>query len=227
MFAAICVALAALGHVVMSGTRIPWWALPGALAMASVLGWGLSAFERAPRTVLTSCVGLQVLLHVTLSLAQAGAHPRSGSPLTRLWISYLLCTAPAAPGSRHLGHTAAMPSLPSMDGGMGTAVHSMPGMGVPGHGMSTVSSAGMLAAHLCAAVVCGAWLGRGEQVAFDALRAVECWLSAPLRLPRLRTVPVSGVLLPLLRPASDRAPRRLLLARSITSRGPPARFAVA
>ncbi|MFI5663698.1 hypothetical protein [Streptomyces sp. NPDC051684] len=225
VFAAICVTLAALGHVVMSGAGVPWWALLLALLMTGVVGWGLSAFERAGRTVVTACVGIQVALHVALCLAQAAAHPGVGGSLPRRWIAYLLCTAPPAPDVR----TGSMPPMPGMSGATGTAMHAMPGMGAPGHGMSAASSAGMLAAHLLAAALCGGWLARGERAAFDALRAVESSLTAPLRLPLpcplAATDNDDGV--PAHRPISDRAPRRLLLARAITSRGPPVPLAVA
>ncbi|MEU5092674.1 hypothetical protein [Streptomyces sp. NPDC021356] len=35
VFAAICVTLPTLGHVVMSGIKIPWWALLVVLVMTS------------------------------------------------------------------------------------------------------------------------------------------------------------------------------------------------
>ncbi|MFI5859657.1 hypothetical protein [Streptomyces parvulus] len=223
VFAVICVTLAALGHVVMSGAGVPWWALLVALIMAGVVGWGLSAFERAGRTVATACVGIQVTLHAVLCLAQAATHPGVGGSLPRRWIAYLLCAAPPTP---HV-QASSMPPMPGMSGATGTAMHAMPGMGTPGHGMSAASSAGMLACHLLAAALCGGWLARGERVAFDALRAVESWLAAPLRLPRPCALLVPDCRVSASRPVSDRAPRRLLLARASTSRGPPVPLAVA
>ncbi|WP_237693469.1 hypothetical protein [Streptomyces sp. SID2888] len=208
VFAAICVTLAALGHVVMSGTGVPWWALLVALVMTAVVGWGLSAFERAGRTVETACVGIQVVLHVTLCLAQAGAHPGAGGSLPRRWLAYLLCSAPPTPDVR----TGSMPPMPGMSSATSTAMHSMPGMGTPGHGMSAGSSAGMLAAHLLAAALCGGWLARGERVAFDAVRAVESWLAAPLWLPLPCTLAVPDHSVPRdpagLRPGSAPPPAR-------------------
>ncbi|MZD05211.1 hypothetical protein GTW43_08965, partial [Streptomyces sp. SID5785] len=52
LFTTLCVALACLGHVLMSGAPVPWWVLPGAVASTAVVGWGLAAFERSPRTVI-------------------------------------------------------------------------------------------------------------------------------------------------------------------------------
>jgi hypothetical protein len=85
----------------------------------------------------------------------------------------------------------------------------------------------MLAAHLLAALLCGLWLAYGEQAAFRILRAVAGWLAAPLRL--LLALPASQERprVPARRSRSDRAPRLLLLAHAITSRGPPPGTAVA
>lgn len=89
-----------------------------------------------------------------------------------------------------------------------------------------MSSLGMLAAHLLAALLTGLWLAHGERAAFRVLRAVAGWLAAPLRLPPAPSVvpgrprPRPG------RPRSDRAPGVGLLVHAITSRGPPVGAAV-
>jgi hypothetical protein len=46
VFAAVCVLLAALGHVLMSGSRVPWWALTAGAAATGVVGWCLAGRER-------------------------------------------------------------------------------------------------------------------------------------------------------------------------------------
>ncbi|MFE1043963.1 hypothetical protein ACFW4L_35435, partial [Streptomyces sp. NPDC058832] len=96
-----------------------------------------------------------------------------------------------------------------------------------GHGMGGMSPSGMLAAHLVAALLCGLWLAHGERAAFRIVRSLAARLVAPLRLPLRPAAPPHR---PRVRPGratSDRAPRRLTLAHAITSRGPPARSAVA
>ncbi|MFJ1649292.1 hypothetical protein [Streptomyces sp. NPDC088258] len=169
VFAAIRVTLAALGHVVMSGAGVPWWALLVALIMTGDVGWGLSAFERAGRTVVRARVGIQVALHAMLCLAQAAARPDVGGSLPRRWLAYLLCTAPPTPHPQN----GSMPSMPGMSSSASTALHAMPGMGAPGQGMSAASSAGMLAAHVLAAALCG---GRPGASAWPSTR---CEPSSP------------------------------------------------
>ena len=46
MFAAVCVLLAALGHVLMSGAHVPWWALAVGVAATGAVGWCLAGRER-------------------------------------------------------------------------------------------------------------------------------------------------------------------------------------
>ncbi|MFD5264987.1 hypothetical protein [Streptomyces sp. NPDC058335] len=206
VFAAVCVLLAALGHVLMSGDRVPWWALGAGAAATGAAGWGLAGRERGMPLIVTVVVTAQTALHTAFSLAQ--------------------------PGTRAAG-TAAMDPHAGMDMGMGAppghAPHTMGLVGRTGAVAGGVepSSYGMLAAHLLAALLCGLWLAHGERAAFRVLRAVAGRLAAPLRM--LFAVPLAPE-----RPrprvrrrGTDRAPRLLLLVHAITSRGPPAGTAVA
>ncbi|WP_326766458.1 hypothetical protein OG978_19525 [Streptomyces sp. NBC_01591] len=110
-------------------------------------------------------------------------------------------------------HMAGMDHASAM-GHMGSMVHL-------GHDMAGMSSTGMLAAHVLAALVCGLWLARGERAAFQVLRAVAGWLltplhpllTAPLPTPRRRLRPHRGL--------SDRLPLGLRCARARDRRGPP------
>jgi hypothetical protein len=219
VFAAVCVLLAALGHVMMSGSHVPAWTLAAGAAVTAAAGWCLAGRERGLPLIVAVVVAAQTALHSAFSLA---------GPVTS-------GTARPAPGS--------MPStdMPSMDmasmgtGSMGGGMGSMDmdpmdmggtGLSAVGHAVGGTSSFGMLAAHLLAALLCGLWLAYGEKAAFRILRAVAGRLAAPLRLllalpatpdrPRLRAR----------RRRSDRAPRLLLLVHAITSRGPPAGTAV-
>ncbi|MGW2715441.1 hypothetical protein ACWC4J_41780 [Streptomyces sp. NPDC001356] len=198
VFAAVCVVLAALGHVLMSGRDVPAWALAAGLAGTGGAGWCLTGRERGPALVVALVVAAQAALHSAFSLA------RTAAPGT-----------PSAPVPAGMG---AMPADAVDMGHMAHMAHSTDGTGWP--------ASGMLAAHLLAALLTGLWLAYGERAAFRILRAVAGRLAAPLRLllalpatadhpgPRPR------------RPRSDRAPGLELLCHAITSRGPPTGTAV-
>ncbi|GAA4335833.1 hypothetical protein GCM10023086_68690 [Streptomyces venetus] len=198
VFAAVCVLLASLGHVMMSATAVPWWAMAVGATATGGTAWRLAGRERGPALVGSVAVATQALLHAFFSLVQSVAPPAMGHPTGH------------GPGIAH-------PMGPMDHTG---AAHA------PDHGVGGVSSSGMLAAHLLAALLCGLWLAHGERAAFRILRALAGWLVAPLRLllrlpapphrPRVRA-----------RNRSARKPRRLLLCHAITSRGPPTGTAVA
>ncbi|MGW7426690.1 hypothetical protein ACWGJB_43045 [Streptomyces sp. NPDC054813] len=222
VFAAVCVLLAALGHVMMSGSRVPGWALAAGLVVTGVLGWALAGRERGLPLVVSAAVGAQTALHGGYSAAQA-------------WTSQPDPMAPMDMASMHMApmHMAPMHMAPmhmDMAGDM-ASMHMGPAHLDPveylGFGTGGTASTGMLAAHLLAALLCGLWLGHGERAAFRILRAVAGRLTAPLRLLlALPAAPERPRPRPLRR-RSDRAPRLLLLVHAITSRGPPVRTAVA
>ncbi|MFJ7257105.1 hypothetical protein ACIQWV_32155 [Streptomyces sp. NPDC098085] len=125
-----------------------------------------------------------------------------------------------------MDHSGTMDHITGMDRS-GTMDHMagmdhMGSMGHLGHDMAGMSSTGMLAAHLLAALVCGLWLAQGERAAFQILRAVagrllgplHPLLTAPLPPPRRRLRPRRGL--------SDRLPQGLRCARALDRRGPPA-----
>ncbi|MGQ4431744.1 MULTISPECIES: hypothetical protein [unclassified Streptomyces] len=197
MFAAVCVVLAALGHVLMSGRHVPGWALAAGLAATALAGWTLAGRERGLPLVVTLVVATQAALHSAFSLAQ----PTTGQ-------SPAMDMGSADMGSMHMG------AMDSMDMGHMSATTTDP------------SSTGMLAAHLLAALLCGLWLAHGERAAFRVLRAVATRLAAPLRLLLALPAPPHRPRLRPRRPRSERAPRLLLLGHAITSRGPPLGTAV-
>ncbi|MET8249283.1 hypothetical protein ABZV31_35885 [Streptomyces sp. NPDC005202] len=240
VFAACCVLLAALGHIMMSGTAVPWWAMTAGVVATGGTAWRLADRERGPLLVVSVAVATQAVLHSSFSLAQAVVHPApsGGRSLAHQWLTYLLCSSPSGSG---VGHDPMSMSMSSMGHDMG-AMHPMGSMGSmasmgsmnhmgsaesAGHGMAGMSSTGMLLAHLLAALLCGLWLAYGERAAFRILRALAGRLFAPLRLLLRLPVPPHRPRVRARRADSDRAPRRLLLTHAITSRGPPARTAVA
>lgn len=196
VFAAVCVVLAALGHVMMSGDHVPLWTLAAGWAVTGALGWGLAGRERGLPLITAVAVAAQTVLHSAFSLVSPAADAMDMG---------------AVP---HGMHTMPMPT------GASTG---MEGRMAP----SDNSSAGMLAAHLLAALLCGLWLGYGERAVFRVLRAVGGWLAAPARPLFLTPVPPRRPSLRVRRRRrSHRAPR-LLLVHAITSRGPPAGAAAA
>lgn len=69
-FAVTCVLLAALGHVLMSGMMLPWWAVPMAFGWIGVTAWIVADRERGVPFVVLSTLFAQGALHVVFSLAQ-------------------------------------------------------------------------------------------------------------------------------------------------------------
>jgi hypothetical protein len=204
VFAAVCVVLAALGHVMMSGDHVPLRTLLAGWAVTGAAGWCLAGRERGLGLVVAVAVAVQTALHSAFSLAPA-APPRS---------PHMGSTDPGAGGMGSMGH-----DMGGMDS-LSVSEH----LGHAGHTPGGDSSLGMLTAHLLAALLCGLWLGHGERAVFRLLRAVGGWLAAPLRLLFALPVPPPPPVR-VRRWSSDRAPRLLLLVHAITSRGPPVRAA--
>ncbi|CAM5292900.1 hypothetical protein SABIM44S_05197 [Streptomyces abikoensis] len=235
MFAAVCVLLAALGHAVMSGTTVPWWAVAVALCGTGSGAWFLAGRERGPLLITLATVGAQTGLHFFFALAQnvvvntaravrLGLDP--GMPVGT-------ATSPSMDMPMDHGAMTSMTSMPSMAdvgdmGAMGTMGHM--GGGMAGHSMAMHTghgALGMWSAHVLVAVVCGMWLAGGEQAAFRVARTVRSRFFAPL-LVILGAVPApSGP--PRVRAGRSRAAQRLrqlLYAHVLARRGPPARVAV-
>ncbi|MET8585227.1 hypothetical protein ABZX39_30750 [Streptomyces collinus] len=209
VFAVVCVLLAALGHVLMSGRHVPGWTLAAGLAVTGAAGWSLAGRERGLPLVVTAVLAAQTVLHEAFALARpAGTYPAGTAAMGRM-------------------HTGAMGSMDMS--AMGPADMSATASAVPtGHAMDGGSSSlGMLAAHLLAALLCGLWLAYGERAAFRILRAVAGRLAAPLRLLLALPAPADRPRPRTRRRRSGRAPRLLRLVHSIISRGPPAGVAVA
>ncbi|WEO98873.1 hypothetical protein A6P39_035205 [Streptomyces sp. FXJ1.172] len=202
VFAAMCVLLAALGHVLMSGSDVPAWAMAAGGAVAGAVGWCLAGRERGLPLIVTAVVAAQAVLHEAFSYAQSASGGSAPADVSGM-------------GSMDMGHM----DMSHMD--------HMSQMGHMGHSMGGGSSSfGMLAAHLLAAVLCGLWLAYGERATFRILRAVAGWLAAPLRLLFASPLTPDRPRVRLRRRRSDRAPRLLLLVHAITSRGPPVGTAV-
>ncbi|MBI0294706.1 PE-PGRS family protein [Streptomyces sp. PRKS01-29] len=236
VFAVVCVLLAALGHVVMSGVAVPLPVVLGALAVTAAGAWCFAGRERGPVAVGLLTVGAQAALHTVFSFGQTldGGGPRPS--LSRRWADALLCGperaslsgSEAARVVRDAGlsgqlhhHAASAMAEHGHPGGRMTVDHMAgmsPSMAHDGmHGTMT----GMVAAHLLVAVLSAWWLWGGERAAFRLARAAAIRLFAPL-------VVVFGVVIPDALPSagparekSRRTIRELLLAHAISLRGPP------
>ncbi|RZU21804.1 hypothetical protein EV567_2311 [Streptomyces sp. BK239] len=231
VFAAVCVLLAAVGHIMMAGGAVPWWALlAGGLATGGA-GWVLAGQERGLTLIMALVVGAQTVLHWGFSLAQSAVGPTASGAVGG---ATPMGSMGHDMGATHMGsmdttgmHAHSMSMQMSM--GMSHSAHMSAGSEAGlGHWLvSGMPSLGMSGAHLVAAVLCGLWLGYGERVVHRLLRAAAGWLAAPLRLvltlPALRPPPRRLVR----RSRSRWTPYHLRLVHAITTRGPPLRAAVA
>ncbi|MGW0768953.1 hypothetical protein [Streptomyces sp. NPDC002676] len=208
VFAAMCVLLAALGHVLMSGNDVPAWALAAGGAVTGAVGWCLAGRERGLPLIVTVVVAAQTVLHEAFSYAQSASGSSGGSASMDMSGMGSMDSSMDM-GAMHMDHTGMSP--------MDRIGHSMDG---------GWSSFGMLAAHLLAAVLCGLWLAYGEKATFRILRAMAGWLAAPLRLLLALPGTPERPRVHMRRRRSDRTPRLLLLVHAITSRGPPVGTAV-
>ncbi|MFD0071104.1 hypothetical protein ACFVIY_01510 [Streptomyces sp. NPDC127166] len=219
MFAAVCVLLAATGHILMSGRGVPAWTLSLAFAATVAVTWVLASRERGLLAVTAASVVVQSTLHTAFSWSQP---TKPMSMPTAMPMS-----VPMSMGDVHAAH-AHMSHAAMGHGDMTSSVGMISGSPT-GHDMTEMpSSFGMLSAHLLAALLSGLWMAYGEQAAFRLLRAASLRLFRPL-VPLLASfVPVVRNR-PRFRPVragDERAPRQLLLAHSVISRGPPQALAV-
>ncbi|WP_329439941.1 hypothetical protein [Streptomyces sp. NBC_01426] len=221
MFAATCVLLAAVGHVLMSDKALPWWAMAAGFAGVGASAWILAGHERGLFSVTSAAIVVQGALHYGFSLVQAGTGTAGGN------LTHPPGTLAHGAVMAHTGHhmEGAVPpgSVTAMNGATGTPA---PGDTAGMAGMADMSSTGMLSAHLLAALLCGLWLAYGEQGAFRVLRAVVGRIRLPLGLLFRLPPPAHR---PRVRTRRDHRPRPLrglLLVHAITSRGPPQGIAV-
>ncbi|QFZ76288.1 hypothetical protein GFH48_26170 [Streptomyces fagopyri] len=218
VFAAVCVLLAALGHVMMSGDEVPPWVLGASAVVIGGTGWALAGRERGLPLIVTAVLVTQAALHTAFSLARTSA---SATPTTDTPGMGSMSAGDMSNGAMSAG---TMPMGPEPMGSMN--MEAMGAMNHMGDAAGGTSSLGMLAAHLLAALLCGLWLAHGERAAFRVLRALASRLAAPLRLFLALPAPVVRPRPAPRRHRPARAPRLLLLVHAITSRGPPAGTAV-
>ncbi|MFB7592490.1 hypothetical protein [Streptomyces sp. NPDC056169] len=228
IFAAVCVLLAAIGHIVMSGQGVPGWTLALAFTGITAVSFLLAGRERGLFAVTAATVAVQSVLHTVFSWSQPAAAARPSTEHADAAMSHagMAQAGMTQAGMSHadMAH-AAMSHAAMSHAGMDHGVTELPAV----HDMTDMpSSLGMLSAHLLAALLSGLWMAYGERAVFRLLRSLPMGLSRPLRLLFTTLVPAPRHL-PRLRPCragDERAPRRLLLTHSVVSRGPPQALAV-
>ncbi|MFE2034005.1 hypothetical protein ACFXBB_12270 [Streptomyces scopuliridis] len=213
-FAAVCVTLAAVGHSFTSGHEIPLGALWTAFGVTAGVAWLAGGRRRGFRSIGAGLLTVQGGLHLIF----AGALPfgAAGSPSH---------TPHSADGATVTATGTGMDMGVGASAGAGVTMGEDSGAGIP---FGLDGPAGMLAAHLLAAAVCALWLARGEAALFRLATALGALAFSPLRLlltaagPPVAARPAGAV-----RPAPD-APsthrfRGVVLAHTLSRRGPPAR----
>ncbi|MFU2343040.1 hypothetical protein [Streptomyces albidoflavus] len=197
--------LAALAHVMMSGSAVPWWALGTGATAGAAIAWCLAGRERGLLLVSAVVAATQLGLHEWFTYAQQLLQPAAAT-------GHSVRAEGGAAAHEHLHHGGHL-GITAPATGAGSITESL-------------SSAGMMTAHILAALLSGLWLAHGERAAFRILRALASRLTAPARL--LRSCPEAPVRerVPACRDGVPHGPRLRLLTHAITSRGPPAATAV-
>ncbi|MEV7556812.1 hypothetical protein [Streptomyces sp. NPDC089795] len=211
IFAAMCVALGAIGHSAMSGADIPLFGLLGAFGVTCGFAWLAAGRRRGPVGITTAVLSVQGVLHLVFSRSAAAEPFAAHAPMH---------------GHQHVpgAETVGTADMADMAGTAGMA--GMSGMSdMAGHG-----GAGMIAAHVLAGLLCAAWLARGEAAVFRLARVLATAalhaarpLARALALVRARVaaLPAPPVFL-----APYERPRRLrgaVHAHAVVRRGPPGR----
>lgn len=230
MFAAVCVVLSALGHVLAACAAVPWWTVAVGFAVVVVLAVPFAGRVRSLAAVVSALAAGQLGLHVLFGLGQqrlamgdgaddalirmaarlvcggAGAASLNASDARRIVVRAGLDPHDAAPAahSGHLGHLSHSGQLDAAHSlGAGDAAGLLPGLP-------------MVLVHLFAALATGWLLRRGDlallklvrlsrrgadEVAEEALRGRS--LRAALLL--VQTLLTGAALLPVPGPRGRRA----------------------
>ncbi|WKD34966.1 hypothetical protein [Streptomyces xanthophaeus] len=220
IFAAMCVALGAIGHSSMSGTDIPFFGLLGAFGVTCGFAWLAAGRRRGPVGITAAVLSVQGVLHLVFSGSAAAAKPFAAPgpmhghhPVAAADAGAMAAEAPGMADMAHMAGTA----------GMAGATGAADMAGMAGHG-----GAAMIAAHVLAGLLCAAWLARGEAAVFRLARVLATAalhaarpLARALALVRAR---VAALPAPPVFPAPYERPRRLrgaVHAHAVVRRGPP------
>ncbi|GGU23609.1 hypothetical protein [Streptomyces violascens] len=207
VFAAVCVVLSAMGHVMAACATVPWWTLlAGFLGVFAVVA-PLAGRERTLPSIAGALAAGQLGLHTLFGLGQhTAAASGNGStgdvPLVQ-FAAKLICgsaTAPlsAADAQRIVTDAGIDPSR--VTGAGHAAMAGMPGMtdmmsGMAGSGPGSASLAAsllptlpMLLCHLLAALATGWLLRRGEIALFRVVRLAAESVTAAAEATTVRSL---------------------------------------
>ncbi|WP_406129614.1 hypothetical protein [Streptomyces sp. NBC_00989] len=184
VFSAVCVALSASGHALVSGAAIPMWSLAaGWVGVVCVVG-PLAGRERSLPGIALSLLAGETGLHLLFSLGQGSMAPAPADRSAQVvaLAQRLLCGA----GAVQLTPERAARILRQARIDPARAAHGVPAMagmtGHSGHAMTLGSmlTPPMLAAHVAAVVVTGWVLRRSEIAVWQTVRlpAVTAWQMA-------------------------------------------------
>ncbi|WP_330355127.1 hypothetical protein [Streptomyces chartreusis] len=249
VFAAVCVVLAGVGHVLGSCATIPMWTLGAGFLGVLVVALPFAGRERSlPGIAALLAVG-QTVLHTLFGLGQ---HVTVSAPSAASGSGSMSDAALVARAARLVCGTAAAAISPAQaqriltDARIGPATHAshpsadgMSAAGGTGFSTSLLPSLPMVLAHVLAAVVAGWLLRRGDLallriVDMSALSAHSVAEGAFVRSLRgalalvraLRTglpgAPEAGPRFLRTESPARRAPRTVALQHTVIRRGPPA-----
>ncbi|WP_435970489.1 hypothetical protein [Streptomyces sp. Qhu_M48] len=222
LFAVVCVTLAAVGHSSMSAHRLPVPALLGAFVVTAAAAWAAAGRRRGAPTIAGALFALQGGLHLIFSMAGAHAgdtgHPTATSPHGATGMT-------GATGIHPAHHMAAVTDPPAADPAMSTGAGMDMSAGQEtgtAAGLVMDLGAGMLAAHLLAALLCGLWLAHGEAAFYTLARAALAYAFTPLRLLCARVHVPDAPRGPVRRThRGAHRPHTVVLAHTLSRRGPP------
>jgi hypothetical protein len=236
VFAATCAGVSAAGHVTMSGSGIPAWALLAAVLAMGGAGYVLAGRQRGFAPIAGLMLVGELALHLLFSAAQhaaAGATSSASSASSTSAGSSMSGMSGASDISRYstvpgliMPHP--VPAAAWLCGGGRTGLGAVGGVGAQAWSssmawMSAHDSAGMIAAHVLAGLLCAWWLRQGEAATFRLLRALAL-LAAPLLVIVWPAAPVVSDLTAGVPDDREEHPPtgRRLLVHAVLRRGPPA-----
>lgn len=246
LFAAVCVTLAAVGHVSMAGRDLPFTALLLAFAVTAFAAWLMGTRRRGALSIGAGLLGVQGALH--LVFAASGTHAgsadgRHGAASAHRGMAGTANAAKTAADTTGSGLMAADPTALATTGTDALTAQTAMGAGsldphTAGGALTvadttaaevtthltqfTAGPGGMLAVHVLAAVVCALWLARGEAAFFQLARTIGTLALAPLRL-LLAVATVPEFPHPVRPRRRTRRLHGVVLAHSVSRRGPPRR----
>ncbi|MFI6049873.1 hypothetical protein ACIBCO_07205 [Streptomyces violascens] len=207
VFAAVCVVLSAMGHVMAACATVPWWTLLAGFLGVLAIAAPLAGRERTLPSIAGALAAGQLGLHTLFGIGQHTAAASGGGstgdlPLIQ-FAAKLICGSGAAP------LTAADAQRIVTDAGIdpsrvtGTVHASMAGMsgmadmmsGMAGSGPGSASPAAsllptlpMLLCHLLAALATGWLLRRGEIALFRVVRLAAESVAAAAEATTVRSL---------------------------------------